>query len=402
MSRMDRERLAELAASLAAEFAANASLVDDAAQFPQDNVGRLRDSGMLGLLVPAEYGGLGGGVDALVDVAKVFGGACTSTAMIFAMHCQQVAVVAKHAGPALRDRVLPDIAAGRCLLGSITTEAGNGGQLLSVSSPLLSDVEGWLLERDAPVVTGGMAADAYLVTMRTAAERPANDVTLAFVDRSSADVEFRSGWSTMGMRGTESVGIKVKAPVRTDDLIGGAGGFGTVARTTMIPVGHLAWSAVWLGAARGAFSYVLSVLRDPGRRSRDQVASDLSAHNLARIRLSLDVLSAYLQTCVDEFQSGADPSDAAYHIHSNNLKVLASEISYDAVNQMVSLLGLRLGYARTAQTPLERVLRDLRAASLMYANDRLLVANGKLALIDRAIRLSGEQSAVSASLIVHG
>ncbi|MEU6746228.1 acyl-CoA dehydrogenase family protein [Spirillospora sp. NPDC046719] len=65
------------------------------------------------MLVPAEHGGLGGGLDELVDTSIALGRVDMSTAMIFAMHCRQTAVIVEHAGRRLAGEVLPQIAAGQ-------------------------------------------------------------------------------------------------------------------------------------------------------------------------------------------------------------------------------------------------------------------------------------------------
>src|SRR5260370_29257318 len=78
---------------------------------------------------------------------------------------------------------------------------------------------------------------------------------------------------------------------------------------------------------------------------------------------------------------------APFQIHINTLKILAAELPFQAVDELIQLLGMRYGYMRNKRAPLERIFRDLRSASLMYSNDRLLIANGKLALVDTAVDL---------------
>ncbi|WP_256095804.1 acyl-CoA dehydrogenase family protein [Streptomyces sp. EN23] len=389
-----REAVLALARRLSAEFARGAAKTDEAAAFPTAHVQRLRETGLLGLLVPTAHDGLGLGLHDMTRVGRILGAGCASTAMIWAMHCQQVATLVRHAGDELRSRVLPRIAAGDCLLASITTEAGKGGHLLSALAALDTDENGLLLERDAPVVTAGLEADAYLVTMRTGPDSPANDVSLAFVPREDAEVAFRSGWETLGMRGTASVGLTLRARLAEEHLVGGPGGFPAVAVRTLIPVGHLAWCAVWLGVAQGALRHVVGLLRDPKIR-RERGRSDLASHQLARVRLRLDAAGAFLGACLTEYEEldaleSAGPgrhSDVAFQLHINGLKVEVSEAAFGAVDDLVQIAGLRYGYTRSPGTPLERAFRDLRAARLMYSNDRLLVANGQLALLDREVGL---------------
>ncbi|NIL64671.1 hypothetical protein [Salinispora arenicola] len=68
-------------------------------------------------------------------------------------------------------------------------------------------------------------------------------------------------------------------------------------------------------------------------------------------------------------QSGPDTAETSTQLLINNLKVQAAEQCFGAADEMVELVGLRHGYLRSSSLYLERVFRDLRSASLNYAND---------------------------------
>jgi acyl-CoA dehydrogenase len=371
---------------------AHAAEADLTAAFPVASVRELRNAGLFGLLVPHEYGGLGGDLADLVEVAQVLAGGCLSTAMIWAMHGQQVDPLVRHAGPRLRDELLPRIARGEVYLASVTTEPGKGGHLLSAVSPLQADGGSLTLERSAPIVTGGEHADGFLVTMREAADSPANRVSLVYLDRAQAHTETVSGWDPLGMRGTHSVGMRLSGAVPAYQVIGEPGGFRAVAAESMIPAGHLAWAACWLGAARSALADLVALVRSPGRPRSMDPQSELTAERLARIRIDLELVGAYLHRVRDEVlaerAAGRSLDTSVLQIHLNTLKVVAAELTFSAVDRMVQLAGLSTGYLRSSPIPLERHLRDLRSASLNYANDRLLTATGLLTLLDRSVRLA--------------
>lgn len=371
---------------LADVLAEHAADVDARARFPVESLHALRDRGYLGLLVPTEYGGMGLGLNALVRAAGTLASGCLSTAMIWAMHCQQVDVLVRHAGPELRARVLPRVATGEVYLASVTTESGKGGRLLTARDALAPDGEGTVLRRDAPVVTGGAHADGFLITMRAHEDADEGEVTLVYADRRDLEIEQTGDWEALGMRGTHSVGLRLGGRLRADSVVGRPGCFRDAALDSMIPVGHLAWSACWLGAARGAFSALLRRLARGGDRT-----SPLVQERIARIRLDLELVGAYLARTREEVSAarakGERVDGAAAQIHLNTLKLAASELTFRAADRMVQLAGLSVGYSRASEIPLERLFRDLRSAALNYANDRLLVANGALSLLDRPVTL---------------
>ncbi|MFH8291775.1 acyl-CoA dehydrogenase family protein [Streptomyces sp. NPDC018059] len=375
------------AASVLRKYAAD---VDDQARFPVESFAALREAGLLGLVVPAGYGGAGAGLDVYVDVAQVLAGGCLSTALAWAMHCQQTDAIARFGGPELRERVLPRVARGELYIASVTTERGKGGHLLSADAPL--DARGGRLriERDAPVVTGASVAEGFLITMKEGAGLPANAVSLVYADRDALSVAETGEWDTLGMRGTQSLGIRLSGEVPADQVVGGPGGFRDVAVESMIPMAHLGWSACWLGAARAALGELVTGLRGPGRRGPD-TASELVRERLARIRIDLELTSGYLHRVEQEVSAaraaGRSLGETVVQIHLNTLKVAASELTFRAADRMMQFAGLAAGYSKTSPLPVERTFRDLRAASLNYANDRLLTATGSLMLLDRSVVL---------------
>ena len=124
------------------------------------------------------------------------------------------------------------------------------------------------------------------------------------------------------------------------------------------------------------------------------MSSDLARQRLATIRCRLEAVSAYLRCVVDEVVAHQDAGTAldlpAVQIHVNTLKVLAARQTFRAVDEMVGLVGLAAGYLSGAPVPLERLFRDLRAASLTYDDTRLLASNGSLALLDPAVTAGGD------------
>lgn len=391
---MDDARLSQalgLARSVVPVLEEQAARSDHEASFPRVAVDALRASGLFGLLVPQEYGGLGGDLGDLAEVAQVLAGGCLSTAMIWAMHCQQVDAIAAFGTERLRKEVLPHVAAGEVYIASVTTEPHVRAHLLTAQTPLRDrePARAVLLERDAPIVTGGEHADGFLVAMRDAPDAAESRTTLVYAARDQLHLASRGGWNPLGMRATHSVGMRLVGEIPVHQIVGGRGNSREVAVESLIPLAHVGWSACWLGAARSALAGVIGLIRSPRRPGSLDPRSDLFAARLARVRIDIELVGGYLSQVVREICARRADSlsvdEPATHIHLNTLKIVAAEHSYRAVDRLVELAGLGTGYLKDSPVPLERHLRDLRSASLNYANDRLLVAIGALTLLDRAV-----------------
>lgn len=380
----------EQAMDVARVLREDAKRVDEEGMFPVRGIQALKQAGLMSLLVPKQDGGMGGSYTTLCEVSQVLSAECLSTALVWAMHCQQVAVLMAHAPEPLRTTVLRRVAKSGSMIASITSEPGKGGHLLTALAPLVVADGDILLTRHAPTATGGLHADAYLVTMRASESSPPSHVVLVYAERNSLEVDSMQDWKALGMRGTQSVGLALRGRLSENQIVNHPRDFKQIAVTTMIPVGHLAWAACWLGAARRLFDRAVTALRDPSARGMLDLKSDLFAERLARVRLNLDTVDCYLARTVQNYEELMEDPEASYaalsspsfQLRINGLKILASELSFRVTDELMELMGMRMGYLTNDDVPIERVFRDLRSASLMFSNYRLLIANGKLAMLD--------------------
>ncbi|MEU9229420.1 acyl-CoA dehydrogenase family protein [Streptomyces massasporeus] len=358
---------------------------DHHAVFPVAALAALRGSGLLGLLVPTAHGGLGGTVRDLVTATQRLGRADMSVAMVFTMHCQQTAALVRYADPRLAASLLPRVASGELYLASVTTEAGKGGHLATAHTRLTGSGSLLDIDRFAPVVTGGAHADSFLVTMRAPGDATEHEVSLVYAHRDQLKVQEAGDWQPMGMRASHSVPLRLTGRVPAHQIVGPPGRFHEIAAEVFGPLAHLGWSAAWLGTAAGALSRVLRMLRSPAGRERFDVTSELLLTRLSRSRQRLDAVHALLQQTLTAVESGADLSRPPRQLLLNSLKITASEQCLAAVDDLVEAVGLRHGYLKDSPTRLELALRDLRSATLNYHNDRLHLADGRLALRDQGV-----------------
>jgi acyl-CoA dehydrogenase len=361
---------------------------DAEAHFPAQVLNGLRATGLLGLTVPKEYGGLGGSVMDVLAVSHALARECMSSGMIFTMHAQQVEGICRHAGDALRDRLLPKIANGEVYLASVTTEPNKGGHLLTAAAALKAGQQSLIINRMAPVVTGGQYADGYLITMRESPDAASNRVSLVYASRDQVTATPLGHWDALGMRATSSVPMQITGQVPPDQLIGRPGEFREIVIQTFGPLAHIGWAACWLGTSAGALSRTVQLLRSPQVRQNRDVSSDLLRHRLSKVRARLDTVYALITRALHLYMGQTDGTTLdtpAAQLLFNALKITASEQCLEAVDSLVEIVGMRDGYLRSSTLGLERALRDLRSAPLNYSNDRLHAVDGAQVLLDHAV-----------------
>ena len=108
-----------------ARIAPAAAEVDRTRSFPHDDMRALAEAGALGLLVPTEHGGSGGGLTALAEACEVVGAAGASTGMVFLMHAVTAATVAGGGG-ARAAELLGAMASGEAIGTLAFSERGTG------------------------------------------------------------------------------------------------------------------------------------------------------------------------------------------------------------------------------------------------------------------------------------
>ena len=124
---LDRGSFPQRTAAVAAAATAEAEDVDRTARFPQKAIDMARAQRLLGVQIPKEFGGDGASIFDITDMCYALGRACSSTAMIFAMHQTKVACLVRHgAGSTYHESLMRRVASGQMLLASSTTEGQNG------------------------------------------------------------------------------------------------------------------------------------------------------------------------------------------------------------------------------------------------------------------------------------
>src|SRR6201995_380466 len=123
---------AERTATVAAAAAADAEEVDQKGRFPKAAIDAGRERKLLGAQIPVEFGGFGASIYDITEMCYTLGRACSSSAMIFAMHQTKVACLVRHGGGSkFHEALMRRVAAEQMLLASSTTEGNNGGNVRS-------------------------------------------------------------------------------------------------------------------------------------------------------------------------------------------------------------------------------------------------------------------------------
>jgi len=361
------EKLATIAAGAALE-------VDRQARFPHEAFAAARAQRLLGIMVPREFGGEETSISGVVDICYRLGRACSSAAMIYAMHQTKVACVVRHGRRSTwHQDFLRRLCAEQLLLASSTTEGQGGGNVRSSEAPI-ETIDGQIsLIRNAAVISYGAHADGIVTTARRAVDAANTDQVLVAFTKENYTLERHTGWDTLGMRGTCSEGFTLRANGDANQILPEP--YEKIHAHTMTPVAHLMWAGVWTGIATDAVERSRSFIRKVSRQTGGQTPP--GASHFMKANSSLNMLRGVVSTALRRYEQAMDDeralSSLGFQAMINMLKVDASEAAVATVLCALRACGLS-GYRNDGEFSVTRHLRDVLSSPLMINNDRI-VAN---------------------------
>jgi acyl-CoA dehydrogenase len=365
----------------------NADAVDREARFPVEAVTALREAGALSAFVPTDLNGDGASFQAIATACFELGRRCGATAMVFAMHQIQIACMARHLeGSPWFEGYLREVVEKQLLVASITSEVGTGGDMGKSVAAVSEPVDGVAgFEKQAPTVSYGGHADAFLTTVRRAPDAEPGDQVLVLTRAEQMKLDPQGSWDPLGMRGTCSPGFVATANFPVEQIM--ATPFSQISSESMTPISHILWSHVWLGVATDAFDRARAFVRAAAKRKPGEPLP--AAIRLSELMSELSLLRAEVSLALREYCDVADSdrprlSEMATILRFNNLKIAASEQAPRVCQAAMGVCGI-VGYKNDTPFSVGRHLRDSMSACLMVANERIHKTDASLLLIAKEV-----------------
>jgi acyl-CoA dehydrogenase len=369
---LDRSSFLKRTTAVAAAAASEAEAVDRDARFPQAAIDAARQHRLLAVQIPQQFGGDGATIFDVTDMCYTLGRACSSTAMIFAMHQTKVACLVRHgAGSSWHETLMRRVASEQMLLASSTTEGQNGGNIRFSAAAVEHAGTEISLVRNATVISYGAQADAIVTIARRANDAAGSDQVLLAITKDNYTLEPSLAWETLGMRGTCSAGFELKFNGTAEQIFPEA--YEKIHAQTMTPVAHLCWSSVWAGIAAAAVERAQLFIRKAARGAGGQMPP--AAAHYTSAKMALTKLRAVITASIDTYAAHEHDERALssldFQSQINLLKVEASELAVETVMHAMRACGLS-GYRNDGDFSVGRHLRDVLSAPIMINNDRIL------------------------------
>lgn len=332
--------------------------VDKEGRFPKEAYNTLKKEGFMGLLVPKEFGGVGGSIVEHAIVCYELARKDATTGLCYMMHNTASACLVGFANDSMKKEFLPKIAKGEIALALAYSESGSGTHFNAPDITEKIDGNNRILTGRKSFVTSALNADYYLTNTNSCKVQGTQNNWL--VDRTLPNIiHEESAWDGLGMRGNSSMPVKYNGvQVNESFLIGEEGKFEEQAPLELAYfISGLA--AVYTGLASAAYQCVLDYTKSRKYTSGQALADiEMVKVHLAEIYAKVQSSLALVYEAARSFKAGE--ADCA-------TKIFASRINATNNVMEVCSLAMRLGggNAYAKRLPLERYMRDCLASQVM-------------------------------------
>lgn len=354
--------------------------MDAKEQFSYEMLEEYRKSGMFGLWIAKEYGGLGGGITCLAMSFEELSRGCAGLALTPGTSALGAIPMYLAATQEQRERWCPDLASGKKLWAFALTEAEAGSDATALKTTAIKDGDYYIVNGTKHFISTGKEADFYTVAVNTNPSRGARGISLLVIEKGTPGFSFGKKESKMGIRSNptyELIFDNVRVP--KENLLGSEGrGLLYVQETLDYSRPGVAAQAV--GIAQGALDVTIPYLRTRKQFGQPIITFQALGHKVAELAAKTEAGRAlvyslthrmdqeFLPAVKNAIANGTTIHDelkklkgARWTKYSAEAKLFCSNVAMEVADECVTLCG-GIGYMR--DFPLEKYMRDAKITQI--------------------------------------
>ncbi len=359
------------------KIAPRARQIDTDATYPQDVFEVFRDAGLLGLVIPEEYGGGGAGILGLTIAIEEVAKYSNTAALMLLLTRLPTGPVLIAGSEEQRQQYIRPIATGEQRAGFGLSEPQAGSDVVGMRTKAVRDGDDWVLNGTKCWMSGVVQADWYCVFAKTgpADSRKHDDISCFIVERSTPGVSVGRTDDKMGVRGVDT-GELVLDDVRVPaaNMVGEVGGFrlAMLGLNSMRPI----VAARGIGLAEGALMYAVDYVKQ--RAAFGRTIADMQGMQWKIAELATEIEAARLLTYRAAMMADEGKYTKEYVPFLSMAKYYASEVAVKVSGEALQMLGAA-GYMKDHLT--ELYYRDARQLTIVEGTSQVqlgLIARGVL------------------------
>jgi alkylation response protein AidB-like acyl-CoA dehydrogenase len=330
---------------------------DETQKFPVELFHKLGELGLMGVLVPAEYGGSGLGYFEYVTVISEIAKVCGSIGLSVAAHNSLCTGHILYFGnEEQKKKYLPKLATGEWIGAWGLTEANTGSDSGNMNCTAVKDGDGWILNGTKNWITHGISGNVSVVLARTGERRGKDSVTSFIVEKGTPGFTSGKKENKLGMRASETAELIFDNCRISDGQRMGEEGKGFQQAMKVLDGGRISIAALALGIAKGAYEASLKYSKE--RHQFDQPISNFQAiaFKLADMATQIEASELLIYQAADMKNRGVRMTK-----ESAMAKYYASEAAVRISTDAVQIFG---GYGYTKDFPVEKYYRDSKLCTI--------------------------------------
>lgn len=330
---------------------------DEAQTFPVELFKKLGELGLMGVLVPAEYGGAGLGyfeyVTAIDEISQIdpsiglsvaaHNSLCTGHIMVFGNEEQ-------------KRKYLPKLATAEWIGAWGLTEPNTGSDAGNMQTVAHREGDEWVINGTKCWITHGKSGDVAVVIVRTGEKGDSHGMTAFIVEKGTPGFSGGRKENKLGMRASETTELIFdNCRIPHSNMLGNEGD-GFVQAMKVLDGGRISIAALSLGIAKGAYHASLKYAQE--RHQFNQPIANFQGISFKLADMATEIDAAELLT-----MQAADLKNRGEKVtkQSAMAKYFASEVAVKVSNDAVQIFG---GYGFTKDFPVEKYYRDCKLCTI--------------------------------------
>ncbi len=368
-----------LFADMIKDFAENevkplAQQVDEEEKFPLETVEKMAKLGLMGIIVPKEYGGAGGNYPMYISAVEELSKHCGTTGVILSAHTSLcVAPILEYGTEDQKKKYLPDLASGKKIGAFALTEPNAGTDASNQQTVAVEKDDHYLLNGNKIFITNAGYASTYIVIAVTGKGPKGPEMSAFIVESGFEGFSVGKKEKKMGIRGSSTCELifeNVKLP--KENLLGKRGDGFKIAMKTL-DGGRIGIAAQALGLAEGALDATVAYVK-----SRKQFGRSIAQFQNTQFVLADLATKIAAAKCLVEVATNAKQNKLpTISVNAAQAKLFAAETAMEVTTKCVQLHG---GYGYTREYPVERMMRDAKITEIYEGTSEVqrMVISGAL------------------------
>ena len=329
-----------------------ASELEHRNEYPQALADRMKELGLFGATIPAEYGGLGLDSTTYVMIIEELCVGWMSLSGILNTHLLLAYILRTHGTEAQKKRFLPRMATGEERGALCLTEPHAGSDAQRIRTTAVRQGDFYVVNGSKMFVTNARYGTVYALAAKTApnADPPYRGISL-FVAEKGPGITVSRDIDKLGYKGVETCEVLFEDyRVPAENLIGGKEGEGFRHVMSGLEVGRINIAARAVGVARAAFEHAIRYAQQ-----RETFGKPIAEHQA--IQLKLADMATKIEAARLLTHQAANKKDRGERcdVEAGMAKLFASETCHEVALEAMRVFG---GYGYTKEFPVERFYRD--------------------------------------------